>query len=169
MSYEVENQSPTLTNPAHEAFAQLMATGMEKLDAYMKVFPKAKKRSAKSAGARLFTVVVARVRHLQALAATANVLSLREKRERLARMVRVDLENFDPAKDGDLLQEKTITKSDDSVTVKYKLPGKRECIMDDAKLAGELPDVAGTNVQVNVAMPQIVVNAPQSFYEDRGT
>lgn len=163
----IEFQSVPLYPPQHEAFAQLIATGIDADLAYKRVYPRVSKRSAGSCGPRLLRKVVARVRDLQALSATANVLSIREKRERLARMVRVDLENFDPQKDGDLLQEKTITTSGDTMTVKYKLPGKRECIMDDTKLSGELQEPS-TSVQVNVAVPQVIVNAPQSFYEDRG-
>lgn len=160
--------SEPLKDARHEQFAQLLATGMEKMAAYKQVYPKALGRSAKSAAPRLFSKVVARVRELQDASATRNTLTMIERRERLARMVRCDLEDFDPARDGDLLQEKTITTTGPSTTVKYKLPGKRECIMDDAKLAGELPDGGGTNVQVNVGCPQIVVNAPPSFFEDRG-
>lgn len=75
------------------------------------------------------------------------MLTNAERRERLARMVRVDLNAIDLAKDGDLLQEIAPGKYGN----KLKLPGKRECIMSDAELSGDLkPDATNVNVQVNV-------------------
>jgi hypothetical protein len=59
---------------------------------------------------------------------------MQERREFLARAVRAKLHQIDLEKDGDLIQEIQDTESGR----KIKLPGKRECIMADAELAGEL-------------------------------
>ncbi len=75
---------PVLTNPQHEVFCQAVASGMEAQDAYMTVFTHCSKRSANSAGPRLFAKVVARVRELQSQSATALVLTMQERREMLA-------------------------------------------------------------------------------------
>ena len=76
--------------PKHELFAQRVAAGDEAGDAYAACFPKAARRSAKSAGPRLLANVVvrARVAELQAASATALTLTMQERREMLARVAR---------------------------------------------------------------------------------
>lgn len=79
-----------------------------------------------------------RIKELQDASATASVMTAAERRERLTRMTRVNMASFDMERDGDLVQE--IIYHEDGVTPKkIKLPGKRECIMADAELAGEIP------------------------------
>lgn len=134
---------PVLDNPQHEAFAQLIAKGTNADKAYKKVYSNCKS-GAKQAASRLLTtvdLVKNRVKELQEASASKTTLTMQERRERLARIVRIDLNNIDLSKDGDLVQEIIDTTSPEGAHYrKIKLPGKRECIMDDAKLAGELSD-----------------------------
>lgn len=147
---------PILENPQHEKFSQLVAGGMDKTEAYQRVYNDASKDSALSAGARLFGIVRPRIRFLQAQSATELVMDMQERREFLARVVRCQLHEIDFEKDGDLIQEIVRTEGTESKAgiEKFKLPGKRECIMDDAKLSGELPDKPGPTInltnQINV-------------------
>lgn len=77
-------------------------------------------------------------------------MNMKERREFLARAVRIKLHELDLTKDGDLVQEIDYRGEDEGGGIKkMKLPGKRECVMDDAKLAGELVDKA----EVKVTMP----------------
>lgn len=125
-----------LANKRHEKFAQLVAGGMKPHEAY-RALPgsKAKRGSSESECARkLLKKVEDRVKELQQASATSTTLTMQERREFMARVARVDMMTFNPAKDGDLIQE--VVR--DEKGTKLKLPGKRECIMDDAKLAGEL-------------------------------
>gem|GEM_PF-2058503 len=75
--------------------------------------------------------IKARVREIQKAAATATTLTIQEKREYLARVVRAKL--TDLPDDSDLWQE--ITRSMDSV--KRKLPDKLRAIAMDNDLSGE--------------------------------
>lgn len=127
---------PVLDNSRHEKFAQEVAKGMDATAAYISVYGKSSRSSANSSAARLLANVRFRVQELKEASATATTLTMQERRERLARIVRCDLTRIDTSIDGDLVQE--ITTSDG--VVKLRLPGKRECIMDDAKLAGELTE-----------------------------
>lgn len=92
-----------------------MASGCDATDAYQNVNPSCKRTSARSAGARLFAIVCDRVKELQNATAGDTVMSLKEKRERLATRAREeDVSNQDLV----------------------------ALIMADAKLAGELVDKA---------------------------
>lgn len=147
---ENSEQNEPLANPQHEKFAQLIASGVESQEAYSTVFTNASKASANSAGPRLFAKVRPRVRWLQSQSATATTLNMQERREFLARAVRIKLHELDLTKDGDLVQEIDYRGEEEGGGIKkLKLPGKRECVMDDAKLAGELVDKS----EVKVTMP----------------
>lgn len=161
---------PSLKNHSHEQFAQKIATGLDKAAAYRSVYPNAKPSSSCSAGTRLFKIVQERVNELQRGSATKNTLTMQERREFLARCVRADLNALDLEKDGDLIQEKitTITPQGQE-TVKVKLPGKRECIMSDAELSGEL--VSHHDLTSNgspLAAPVVQLITPPTFHARRG-
>ncbi len=83
------------------------------------------------------------------------LLTMLERRAFLARVVRIDMGSFDINKDGDLVQEMTTTEGPNGTTTKLKLPGKRECILLDAELAGELAK-PGTTVNVGVAVQNVM-------------
>ncbi len=74
------------------------------------------------------------------------LMTMAERRAFLARCVRAQLHTLDLEKDGDLVQERTVTTTESGTTVKIKLPGKREAIMDDARLAGELVEKSDLNI-----------------------
>lgn len=145
---------PVLDNQRHELFAQAVAGGSTLKSAYQKLYSGTDK-SSECNGARLAGTerVSARIRELKEASASASTLTARERREFLARVVRADLERLDVEKDGDLLQEKVITTTEVGTTTKYKLPGKRECVMDDAELAGERKVGVSVTVGVTVREP----------------
>lgn len=137
-----------LENQRHERFALFVAGGDVDATAYRKAF-KCKQATADANATRMRDNdgIRARIAEIQRASATAKVLSMQERREFMARVVRLDMVSMDTKKDGDLVQEIITTTTKDGTTTKLKVPGKRECIMDDAKLAGELTErveVSGT-------------------------
>lgn len=129
---------PFLKNARHEAFAQAVASGVTACEAYRKIGGRGTLKNADVHSARMMVNdgIKARIAELQAASASKTVLDMTERREFLARAVRIKLHEIDLDKDGDLIQEITYTEDGR----KIKLPGKRECIMDDAKLAGDIVD-----------------------------
>jgi hypothetical protein len=94
-------------------------------------------------------------------------LTMRERREFLARVVRSQLHKLDLKKDGDLVEE---IFTDSSGNKRYRLPGKRQCIMDDAKLAGDLfdkADLASNGQPLPSLLPQINFNVPEVWLTRR--
>jgi hypothetical protein len=73
-----------------------------------------------------------------------------ERREFLARVVRANMSSLDLATDGDLVQEVTEEDTPSGYRRKVKLPGKRECIMADAELAGDLRPGANETPRVRL-------------------
>lgn len=137
-----EDWSKPLENLQHERFAQLVAAGEEQGKAYQRIYPGVSPASVHASASRLLRNVKQRVQWLQGRSASATTLSMRERREFLARVVRSKLHALDLEKDGDLVQEIVYNSGEEGGGVKkLRLPGKRECIMADAELAGEL---AGT-------------------------
>ena len=61
------DSSNVLTNSAHEYFVQNLANGMDASEAYLKAFPKGKKRSSHKSASRLLRrpEVAARLEHLK--------------------------------------------------------------------------------------------------------
>lgn len=153
---------PALKNQRHERFCQYVAKGDSDLIAYMK----ARKCSRKCAITNAWRMresegIEARIRELQAATVETHLMDMKERRLWLARAKRVNIHTFDPEKDGDLAEE--IIESDGKK--RYKLPSKRACIMDDARLAGELiehQDLTSNGEALPTVMPKIVVNLPAS-------
>lgn len=142
---------PFLENPQHEKFAQLVASGIDKTEAYRRISPEVTNDSARSAGARLFAIVCHRVRELQAKSASETTMDMRERRERLARMVRLNLTEFDAKKHGDLIcsLERIDGTDGEPGILKMKLDSKRACILTDAEIAGEMPDKPAANITLH--------------------
>lgn len=141
----------TLDNPQHEKFAQLVASGMDTKEAYSQVYPKCTPDSAEASGSRLLGIVNQRVKFIQGNSATETTLTMQERREFLARVVRAKIHEIDFDKDGDLIQEITRiegTEKKEGIE-KYRLPGKRECVLLDAQLSGEMPDKPSMNINLN--------------------
>lgn len=148
-----QDWSKPLANPQHEKFAQLLASGLGKQDAYSRVNPTCSKASANTLGPRWFAKVRFRVQFLQQATADETVMDMKERRIFMRRVKRVDLAAFDMAKDGDLIQE--IDYHEDGRVKKIKTPGKRECVMSDAELAGELIEKMDITVRQPLTPEQI--------------
>jgi len=76
---------------------------------------------------------------------------MQERREFLARVVRLKMHTINLDVDGDLIQEIRPTK----MGTVLKVPGKRECIMADAELAGELIEKVDINIRAPLTPEQI--------------
>lgn len=150
--HAINDPSDVLDNPRHEKFAQLIASGIDAKAAYARVYRGVRGESAEQGGSRLSKTVKKRVRWLQSQSATATTLTMQERREFLARVTRARLDKLDLEKDGDLIQEIDYHDAESGGGLKkIKTPGKRECVMDDAKLAGEITN-SGLAVNVNVGV-----------------
>lgn len=162
--------SKPLDNQQHEAFAILISQGKNNTAAYSEVYG-ATGDAAQANASRLIgkDIVSARVQWLKAQTATANVLSAIERREFMTRVKRVNLAAFDMEKDGDLLQEIIRTTAPDgTVMLKVKLPGKRECIMADAELAGDLKAIErGLTVNVGVTVEVLTESERSSLIDQK--
>ncbi len=138
-----------LDNARAERFAQYVAKGMLPIDAFRKLDGKGKRPGDGPSATRLLKIAKARIAQIQADSKTALTMDMQERREFLARCVRLKMHEIDLDKDGDLVQEITRTEGSKGKAgvEKLKLPGKRECIMSDAELAGELTEhieISGT-------------------------
>jgi hypothetical protein len=138
ISCDIDPSKP-LDNPRHETFARLV--GNNEVNADWKAYQIAYGCSRESAESQAFQLrkdlgISRRVAWFLSQAATASTMNMRERRERLARIVRANVTKLDLEADGDLVQEIT-HDGETGAIVKIKLPGKRECIETDAKLAGE--------------------------------
>lgn len=138
---------PALDNQKHERFCQLVATdGKSDLLAYQEAM-QCSYDAAQSSAYRLRenVGVVERIRELQTLAASGKVLSLAEKREFLASVVRTPV--------GEVTEKSPLCQSfkltDD--TIEYKMVDKLTALKLDAQLAKELGDGSqGTDLHVSV-------------------
>lgn len=139
---------PTLARHRHEQFAQRVASGETATAAYRAIYSAATK-VAEANGSRLLRIakVSARVAEMQRASATARVMSLQEKREFLALIVRTPIGQID--ENSPLCQwfKRTTGRR---ATFEIRMPDKLQAIMLDARLAGELK---GTSVTVNTAAP----------------
>lgn len=161
-----------LKNRRHEAFAnevfRQMPKGGNTADIYRKFYPKVSKKAADAAGSRLLKTVKARISELQSVVTARSALTMGERRDFLARVVRANPKTLDLEKDGDLLEE----FSQEAGKVRFKLPSKRGCVMDDARLAGELiehTDLTSDGEALPSVMPSINLQMPPSFLARRGS
>lgn len=127
-----------LKNERHEAFAfevfKGMPKGIDPIDIYRKLYPKVSKQSAPAAASRLLKIVKDRLQELKTSVYGKALLTMTERREWLARTVRANIKHLDLSVDGDLPEEIT----EENGKTRIKLASKRACIMDDARLAGDL-------------------------------
>lgn len=160
---------PVLPNKNHEAFAQALAIDGESRTAarrYREIFG-AKGRNIDSSASKLRTKLRPRIDEIRqgftqviteeskeaakvvAEKFAGQCLSMAERRAFLARVVRCDLSKIDTNKDGDLLQEIIVNEQG----TKLKLPGKRECVLLDAQLAGEMVEKVDMSVKDKRVLP----------------
>jgi len=148
-----------LDHSGWERFAQLVASGERGAAAYRSCY-RARGASAEVGASRLLrnVKVSRRIAELKEAAATGAVMTLHERRVWLARVVRANIFMLDPAKDGDLIQEITSAEGSGGKITRIKFPSKPDCIMLDARLAGDLRGNALTvNVQGNGSAPGYVL------------
>jgi hypothetical protein len=140
-------QKQALSEPRHERFASLVAQGYSATDAYMECYKGCNSRRSANVGAsklRNQPEVIERIKQLASLVTTRDCLTMRDRRLFLARVIRANPSKLDMEKDGDLCEQWRVTPE----AIIIKLPGKRECIMDDAKLAGDLVEKVEHSGQV---------------------
>lgn len=164
------DSSEPLDNTQYERFAQLVVSGIDTAEAYRKLNPDCTEESSWNGSWRWTRKdeVKNRIKWLQKQSAAKAVLTMDERRQFMARVVRAKLHELDFDKDGDLIQEIVRTEGTEKKAgiEKFKLPGKRECIMDDAKLAGELLEKQEVTQKGDPDAP-IVVQLPQICYTPR--
>lgn len=150
---------PFLDNQRHEHFCRAIARGMCGAEAYRKVYGK-EVSGAKQMASELLQrpEIVDRVQDLMEASETEHILTMQERRRFIARVVRADLTNLDLEVDGDLIQEITRTEGtkDRAGIEKFKLPGKLESVMADAKLAGDLTEKSEITHSGDPSAPLIV-------------
>lgn len=127
--------SKPLQDAQHERFACELAKGASQDEAYVLAGFSRNRGNASRLNAN--ENVFERVAWLKEQAATDTVLSIREKREFLARVVRTPIGEVD--RTSDLCQE--VTETPDST--KYKMPDKLGAIRIDNDLAGEGSEAKG--------------------------
>ena len=123
-------------------FAQLVGAGMNQTEAYRRAYPKCSAKAAESKASRLVRdgKVKAMIAEIQEEAKQGAVLTLKEKREFLARVVRIGVAEASTSEEHkDLIQ--AVTEGEKSTT--YKLPDKLRAIQIDNDLAGEGSDAEG--------------------------
>lgn len=130
---------PLPADPIHQRLADYILMGDTHAEAYGKCFPKAKTTSRNPACARILkrADVVAYMDYQRAQSATSTTLTLQEKREFLARVVRCKITT--EKDESDLWQEWREVESETGVTVFKKLPSKTEAIKLDNELCGDDP------------------------------
>jgi phage terminase small subunit len=138
--------SKPLDNSRHEAFALNVAQGMSATEAYRQAGYEAK--DADVAGPRLLgnvgNGIKERVEYIKAQAATSAVLSIAEKREFLAKVLRTPIGEIDER--SPLCQSFEIGKEGER---KYKMPDKLKAISEDNDLAGEGSEAEANKAQVD--------------------
>ena len=138
--------SKPLDNSRHEAFALNVAKGMSASEAYREAGYDAK--DANVTGPRLLANVgngvKERVEYIKAQAATSTVLSIAEKREFLAKVLRTPIGEIDER--SPLCQSVKIGKEGER---EYKMPDKLKAISEDNDLAGEGSEAEANKAQVD--------------------
>lgn len=136
MTYDPSNPLP---DAQHERFACELAKGCSQDEAYVKAGFKQNRGNA--ARLKANERVSQRLEWLQRKAATMTVLSIDEKRDFLARLLRVKGAAIDEEKDGDLING-----------LKYDAAGNRILILPDKLKAIQLDnDLAGDGSEANAA------------------
>ena len=133
-----------ILNPRWEQFAQRVASGESATAAYRAIY-KAPDKSAEAHGCRLVRngKVSARIAEMQRASEESSVMSLQDKREFLALIVRTPIGRID--ENSPLCQwfRRTTGRR---ASLSIRMPDKLQAIMLDARLAGELK---GNTVTVN--------------------
>lgn len=131
-------------NPQHRKFADAILDGDKPSEAYRKAGFKAKAGSSRATAAKrlLQTQQISTyIRAMQAASVTDKVLSLQEKREFYARVVRTPLLKIDPhGENGDLIVKYRNTVTEDGGSEEWVKIDPLKAIEQDNKLSGDDPD-----------------------------
>jgi hypothetical protein len=161
----MENTEVDYSQPLRSSKRERFCLEVVKGSTAQKAYEKAYKCSPSNAEANSTLVrnaveVNGRIKYMQNKISTEVMMTMRERREWLARVVRANVDNLDLEKDGDIVDEIIV---DANGNKRFKLPSKRACIMDDAKLAGEIIDRSDITSGGGSIVPQIILNLPESF------
>jgi phage terminase small subunit len=140
------NTIPVPKNPLHVKFADFVLNGDKPAKAYQKAGFQAKTAASRATNAgRLLknADISAYIKAMQEASTTDKVLTLREKREFFARVVRTPLMEIDPhGKDGDLIMKYRNTVTEDGGQVEIVKVDPLKAIEADNKLSGDDPESA---------------------------
>lgn len=148
-----------LKNQRHEFFCQHVANLESDVAAYKMAY-RCSQSSAETNASRLRENegVKRRIAELQRASATAATLTMQQRREWIARTVRLNLFHFDKERHGDLVEEII----EESGKQRIKSASKRACIMDDARLAGELKGDTATATATVALSGYVMTEAEQA-------
>lgn len=141
---------PALKNPKHELFCHQRAKGVCADKAYVSAGYKEDRHHA----ARLATNghVIARVAEIQKASETATHLTIAEKRQFLADVLRTPLGDVDQT--SPLCQEHSRTDGEMSSTIRFKMPCKLKAIQLDNDLAVDGAE-AGKNKAIEIVIRKL--------------
>jgi hypothetical protein len=131
---------PLPENPIHQRLADLHLAGTPLTDAALKLGLSKRRSNAAASASRVWkrADVQAYVTAIRAQAAEGAVLTMREKREFLARVVRVGISALEPGgPNDDLIAEHSTHESEMGSSVKIKRLDPLKAIETDNKLSGE--------------------------------
>jgi phage terminase small subunit len=146
--------------PSHLTFAQAIASGTPKGEAYLLAHPKVKPRTAQANATRLLKhpdvkAFLARVEaEAESLALESTVLTVTEKRQFLARIVRTPLSEDMPA---DLIKSLARTEGELSSSTRIEKLDPLRAIQIDNDLAGE-----GAGAQTLRELTEALANISQN-------
>lgn len=141
-----KNERPL--NQSQMEFARLVASGLKQGESYLKAYPRCHSVKSSNTKSQLLLSdhrVQAEIRRLQKATETPLTLSVQEKREFLARVVRADVTKIDPddpnesnESNGKLLDSvnRSFDKDGNQLKTTVKMVSKIQAIEADNKLAG---------------------------------
>lgn len=141
---------PALANKRHEAFALAVASGMGGTAAFRKVSGRARSGDSVMAN-KWLRLVKNRVEELQRATETANTLTMQERREFIARLIRTPIAQID--EHDPLCQSVKYVENERGSSREYRVADKVSALMDDAKLAGELVEKVEQTVDEKRVLP----------------
>lgn len=163
---------PILDNLRHQRFADFVINGDKPGTAYQKAGYSAKNPQVAAVNAsRLMkdAKVKAYIRAAQMKAAQGAVLSLRAKREFLARIVKTPLLQINPrGEDGDLIKKYKVTKNGEGgVTEEIEKLDPLKAIDLDNKLSGEDPESNAIGSLADALAGIAGTDLPDAGYEEQ--
>lgn len=141
---------PVLQTEKHEAFARAMAEGHDAAEAYMRIYPESKKKSAIAAAARLRKRVRERIAELQSKAEVDTLLTIKEKRQYCADVLRTPIGEI--TESSPLCHSVKRIEGPNGSSVEYKALDKLKALQLDNELAGHVKQVEAQAVNVTVGV-----------------